>query len=78
MEYVANDILGLQMAQVTFAPRPRNIWVDCIGCGRRDRLAGDDTERMSDNHAAKLFRSRGWSIKPTRCPGCRSLPERNE
>lgn len=45
------------------------VWVDCMGCGRRDRLTGD-VVTMSTVEAKRRFREKGWTIKPTRCPDC--------
>lgn len=47
---------------------PNGIWVDCIACGRRDRLTAD--ESMSDEQARLRFERKGWSVRPTRCPDC--------
>lgn len=73
--YIENDTDGgIQMAQVVFGGTPIGIWVDCIECDRRDRIAPvrgtgyDATEAMSIDHAEAIFRDHGWTVSPTRCP----------
>lgn len=44
------------------------IWVDCMTCGRRDRLTGTATVHITNDAAQKIFESKGWSVLPTRCP----------
>lgn len=72
VRYVAHDSSagGIQMAQVTYRGEPNGIWLDCIDCGRRDRLTGDETRYLPDSAAREAFIERGWTIQPTRCPSC--------
>lgn len=72
--YIENDSLGIMVAGRVCNFGINGIFVDCIECGRRDRIAPtsgserDATERISDDHAEAIFRSRGWTVGPTRCP----------
>jgi hypothetical protein len=76
VRYIENDCLGIAMAQVTFSLPVNGIFVHCTTCGRRDRLAGDATKRMTSEKAIAIFEDRGWTVKrpggrrsqPTRCP----------
>lgn len=67
--YIESDILALAGAgrNFNFGDR-RGIWVDCIKCGRRDRLDGNDTEQITDEAAQRIFENHGWSVGPTLCP----------
>lgn len=69
MRYTKNAARGLAMAQTGFA-EPRGIWVDCVKCGRRDQVTGDDTAAWSDARAKRFFAGKGWSVRPTECPDC--------
>lgn len=51
------------------------IWVDCTGCGRRDRIAGewggtDRTPDITGETAHAVFIGKGWTVRPTLCPTC--------
>ena len=74
VRYIENDLLGIQMAQVTFSLPRNGIWVDCVRCGRRDRLAGDATARMTEEKARAIFEDKGWTVKrPGPRQSCRTL-----
>ncbi len=66
--------LGLSVAGHVFDGGPPSIFLDCVRCDQSIVWRFDhnrDMEMVSDETAAKVFLSYGWSIKPTLCPDCR-------
>ena len=72
--YEANVLLALAGAGNNFSERKRGVWVDCVVCGRRDALRGDDALALSDDEATVVFESHGWSVLPTLCPEHKETP----
>jgi hypothetical protein len=44
----------------------------CIDCGARVKQYFGNLYFTEDEEIAVYFTSRGWTIKPTRCPNCAS------
>ena len=50
-----------------------DVFVECTLCPAKKSLASHD---MSDAEAVRVAESLGWTIKPTVCPKCNTLPRR--
>jgi len=72
--YIPNDVLGIQVAGRPVNLGVNGVFVDCIDCGRRDRLDGDNVERVTDDEARDFFETHGWTVTPTRCPDHARMP----
>lgn len=69
---VARRLTPAQVA-LLHPDRPGRVFVDCVECGARDTIRVDNLDAVTDEQATRWFEERGWSVKPTLCPGCLRL-----
>lgn len=46
------------------------VFLGCIDCPATIKKHYEHLDSVTDEEAGKVFKKRGWTIKPTRCPRC--------